>query len=208
MRAIGSDHDLALSGWEGGDGPLVAFGDTTADPAVRFASSGGGRLVAPAGDGLWRRAPWPARDELFDWEPPAAGQVLVAGDRDGFGAVADELASAGAAATRQDRLTADSLRAASIVVLLAAHDALPDHAMCVLAAGRVLVTGPVEVAFGLQTGIEFLRAATPDEAVERVLIALRHPESLASLRTLGRLAARHHTASAVRERLAVDLALP
>ena len=207
MRAVGSDDDLALSGWDGEDDPLVVFGEAPEDAAVRFAASGSGRLVAPTGDGLWRRAPWPVRDALFDWETPAGGEVLVAGERDGFGGVAAELEAAGATVARAARLTADALRAADVVVLLAGHDALPEHAMCVLAARRVLVTGPVDVAFGLQSGIEFLRAATADEAVERARMAVRHPEAVTSLRTMGRLAARRHAASAVTARLAVDLTL-
>jgi hypothetical protein len=205
MRVVGSETDLALSGWEGGDdGPVVALGDAEADADVRFAPAGSGRLVAPAGDGLWRRAPWPVRDELFDWEPPAGASVLVAGPP---GATRDEIAAQVPGAAVADRLSVDALREAAVVVLLADHDALPEHAMCVLAARRVLVTGPVDVAFGLQNGIEFLRAADADEAVDRVRMALRHPESLASMQTLGRLAARHHAASAVRDRLAVDLTL-
>ena len=208
MRVVGSDEDLALSGWDGSDGPLVALGDAPADADVRFATHGSGRLVAPAGEGLWRRAPWPVRDELLTWDPPAGGEVLVAGDAAEFtAAVVAGLSAAGAAVTHADRLTADALRAASVVVLAAKHDALPEHAMCVLAARRVLVTGPVAIAFGLQSGIEFLHADTSDEAVERVQMALRHPDALSSLRTQGRLAARNHAASAVAARLAVDLTL-
>ena len=207
MRAAGSHDDLALSGWDGGDGPLIALGDVSGDADVRFAARGSGRLVAPAGDGLWRRGPWPVRESLFDWAPPGEGRVLVAGAREGFGSVAEELAAAGAPVARADRLTVEALRAADVVVLLAAHDALPEHAMCVLAARRVLVTGPIDVAFGLQSGIEFLRAASADEVVERARMAPRYPEALSTARTLGRLAARTHAASAVTARLAVDLTL-
>ena len=211
MRVVGSEQALALSGWDADDGgPVVALGDVESGADVRFAPAGGGRLIAPAGDGLWRRAPWPVRDSLFDWEAPTPGTaaVLVAGPAGAFrDRTAGQLTEAGAAAAVTDRLDVEALREAAIVVLLAGHDALPEHSMCVLAARRVLITGPVDVAFGLQNGIEFMRTATADEAVDRTLMALRHPESLGSMRTLGRLAARNHAASAVRDRLAVDLTL-
>jgi hypothetical protein len=195
-----------------GGGPLIALGGA-ADADVRFALHGddagaGGRVVAPAGDALWRRAPWPARDALFDLAPAAdARAVLVAAapgaPRD---EITDRLRADGIPAEGRDRVTLDALRTAAIVVLLGGHGALPAHAPAVLAARRVLVTDATDTTFGLQAGIEFLRAMHPGEAVERANMAALHPRAVAPLRAMGARAARDHRASLVYPRLAADLA--
>jgi hypothetical protein len=199
MPVVGSPEDLALSGWDAApeDGPLFALGDVDARADVRFASSGDGRLVAPAGDGLWRRAPWPAHDALFDLPPAAdAGAVLVLGSDD----IADRLGAA-----RAGRLTLEALREAAVVVLLGGDGALPAQAPCVLAARRVLVTDAAEATFGLQSGIEFLGAAGADGLAERANTARLHPRAMAALRAMGARAAREHRASLVYPRLIADL---
>jgi hypothetical protein len=190
MPVVGSPEDLALSGWDGApaDGPVFALGDTDGD--VRFAATGNGRLIAPAGDRLWRRAPWPVRDALFELPPaddPSA--VLVVGQE------APEWA------TVAPRLTLEALQAAAVVVLTDG----PRLAMCVLAARRVLVTDDTGPTFGLQSGIEFLGASTPDQAMERANTARRHPRATASLKAMGARAAREHRASLVYPRLTADL---
>jgi hypothetical protein len=218
MRVAGGAEEIALSGWDGGgaDGPVFVLGEGRgqrteggAAPAdVVFLERGrgadGARVVAPAGDGLWRRAPWPVRDDLFDMEPAAdPRRVLVVGDG---GDVAERLRAIGAAVEQRPRLDVDSLRTAAVVVLLGGHGALAAQAMCVLAARRVLVSDATEVTFGLQPGIEFLRAGFADEAVERANMAAVHPDAMASLRAYGARAAREHRASIVYPRLAADLA--
>jgi hypothetical protein len=206
VRIVGSEDDLALSGWAGASdgGPVVALGDAEAEADVRFAGSGSGRLIGPAGDGLWRRSPWPARDELFDLEPPAdPSAVLVVGDANG--GVVDGLRANGVTVAVADALTLSALRGAAIVVLLGGHGALPAQAPCVLAARRVLVTDATDVTFGLQAGIQFLLARHPGEAVERAGMAAAHPRATAGLRAMGAIAARPHRASIVYERLAADL---
>lgn len=212
MRIAGGVEDLALSGWDGAgdDGPLFVLGEGARVGAqegdVRLAlrgDGGSGRVVAPAGDGLWRRAPWPARDALLDLELPAvAGRVLVVGAP---AEVAEQLRAAEADVDERERLTVDGLRAADVVVLFGGHGALPAHALCVLAARRVLVTDATDVAFGLQNGIEFLLARSADEAVERARMAVRYPDAVAALRVMGARAARDHRASVVYPRLAADL---
>ena len=74
-----------LAAGEVPDGLRIVFGDNAVDgPVVRFASRRrhpDDLLVAPDGDGLWRRAPWPAADTLFELSPPVdAAPVLMVGD--------------------------------------------------------------------------------------------------------------------------------
>ena len=216
MRIVGSPDDLALSGWDaapaGDDGPLFALGDAEADAAdVRFtepdfvpraAAQSQARRVAPAGEGLWRRAPWPVNDALFDLPAaPDPGAVLVVGDDE----IAARLRDHGAAVTAAARVTADLIRDAAVVVIAGGTGALPAHAPAVLAARRVLVTDAPQTTFGLQSGIEFLGATTPDQAVERANTARLHPRAMASLRAMGSRAAREHRASLVYPRFAADL---
>jgi hypothetical protein len=209
MPVVGSPEDLALSGWDAApeDGPVFALGAAEAGRAdVRFASSGDGRLIAPTGERLWRRAPWPANDALFEL-PPAedSGAVLVVGSSEAADEVADRLRADGAAVATADRLTVDDLRGAAVVVLGGTGGALPAHAPCVLAARRVLVTDATEITFGLQSGIDFLGAQSPDAAAERANTARLHPRAMASLRAMGARAAREHRAAVVYPRLIADL---
>lgn len=213
MPVVGSEEDLALCGWDAAseDGPVFALGGGR-EADVVFAehvrSVADGRVVAPTGEGLWRRAPWPVREALFDLSAPGdSGAVLVVGDAAaGRDEVAERLGAMGARSVRAgERLTLAALKASAVVVLLAGHGALPAHAMCVLAARRSLVADATEVAFGLQGGIEFFSAANAAEAAERANIARVHPRAIAGLRAMGALAARRHAAAAVYERLAGDL---
>ena len=101
MPVVGSQEDRALSGWDEApaDGPVFALGDVQAASAdVRFAGAGTGRLVAPHGDGLWRRAPRPVRDELFAL-PPAADPDAVLVIAPSAEAIARDLDELGARAS-------------------------------------------------------------------------------------------------------------
>jgi len=147
--------------------------------------------------------PWPVRDSVFDLEPPPdPAAVLVVGDE----SVAERLRANGGDVAFAERLTLDGLRGAGVVVLLEGHGALPAPAMAVLAARRVLVADATEVTFGLQDGIEFLAAASPEQAVARAEVARVHPDAVRPLRVMGARAARDHRASTVYPRLVADLA--
>jgi hypothetical protein len=205
MPVVGSRDDLALSGWDDAPegGPVFALGDVQTDRVdVRFASSGNGKLIAPSGDGLWRRAPWPVNDALFDLPPaPDSAAVLVVGDDE----IAARVRAEGAEVAAAPRLTVAALEQAAVVVLAGGDGALPAHAFCVLAARRVLVTDATGPTFGLQSGIEFLAARSTDEAVEQANLARLHPRATAPLRTMGVRAAREQRASLVYARLTDDL---
>lgn len=180
MRIVGSEDDLALSGWEEappGEEPVFALGDV--------------------------QGPWPVDEAVFDLEPPPDPRavLVVAPEAE---SIAEQLTADGARAFAAPRLTLAGLRAAAVVVLIE-DGTLPVQAMAVLAARRVLITDPGERTFGLQSGIEFLRATHAGEAIERANMAVVHPRAMAGLRAMGARAAGEHRASLVYPRLAADL---
>jgi hypothetical protein len=134
--------------------------------------------------------------------PADPRRVLVAG---ADGEIADHLRGIGVAVDERKRLDVDALRDAAIVVLTGGDGALHRHAMCVLAARRILVTNPGEVTFGLQPGIELLAARSTYAAIELANMAAVHPQATTALAVLGARAAREHRASLVYPRLAADL---
>jgi hypothetical protein len=157
------------------------------------------RDAALFGDDRSRPLPWPVQDSVFDLAPPSdPAAVLVIGDD----SVAERLRANGANVATAQELTVGALRAAGVVVLLTGHGALPAESMAVLAARRVLVADATDVTFGLQDGIEFLAAASAEEAVARADLARVHPEATRSLRAYGARAARDHRISVVHARLA------
>ncbi len=72
------------------EGVTIAVGEEPAEnAAIRFGARRLGaaeRLVAPSGEGLWRRAPWPAADELFELGLPAPDAPALVVDVDPFSA--------------------------------------------------------------------------------------------------------------------------
>jgi hypothetical protein len=202
-----------------GDGRPPALGPPPGDalppgdaPPTGDAPPPGGaappRLVATAGDGLWSRAPWPARDELFDLPAPPAPRVLVAGrDAERRAAVLDKLGSRGLPCAGAELLDAAGLASASAVALLdAAGGALPAEAPAVLAARRVLIAPRCEVGFGLLAGTDHLAFTTEDDVVQYADAVLSFPRSFEQVAVLGALAAERHRASVVYGRLAAELA--
>jgi hypothetical protein len=157
--------------------------------------------IGTGGD-VWRRMPYPVVDDAFELPPPGdPGAVLVVGPEQ----VAARLRENGAHVSIAERLTYDGLRDAGVVVLLDGTGALPAEAMAVLAARRVLVADAGKVTFGLQHGIEFLEAPSPEHAVERADIARVYPDAMRPLRVMGARAAREHRASVIYPRLRQEL---
>jgi hypothetical protein len=221
VKVTGSEHDLAIAGTGGGDADVVITLRSgkrpdaartwlvwAADTAGAAAAATADRVLAPAGDGLWRRAPWPVADAVFDL--PAAdsrGGVAVAeGSSEARAAAVAALAERGIAADAVEQLSIDALRAARVVVLLG-DGHLPAGGMAVPAAGRLLVTVGCETSFGLVPGSDHLAADSVEMAATLVEVGLDQWGALKAMRALGRRAAERHRASRVYGRVLEDLAI-
>ena len=190
----------------------IVWLDGAAEPsdAIGPDSSPRERLIAQTGDGLWRVAPWPVADALFDLEPPGAeaGVLVAGGEEQRREDLRATVAAGGVPVVARERLALADLRAAAVLILPSAPEApLPARAIVVLAAGRLLVTARCRPAFGLQSGIDHLAATTNGEAARLAGAALRFPRAFSSLRAFGRLAAAPHRASLVYRRLLADVTL-
>ena len=222
VTLVAEPSDAELAGLAPGgeqDGSVVALGEASGDgrvPAVRWLDrvsreddAGAGLAHRSAGDGLWRRAPWPAADGLFELpEAPGAPALLVGAEAGLREAVAERAAARGVALTQAERLDAAALDAASCVILAESPGgALPARAFAVLAARRLLVVPRLETAFGLEDGLDHLEFADPDEAVTAVEAFAAAPDAFGRVLTWGRLKAEPRRASVVYGRLAEDLRL-
>lgn len=191
-------------------GLTVAFGVEPAEgAAIRFGArqlGGGERLIAPAGDGLWRRAPWPAADALFDLALPAADApaLVVDGDAARRAELGRLLEEHGVGARLADRLRRADLEVAGTVVF-ASEDGFPETLPAVAAAGRLAVLRAATPAFGWQDGIDCLVALDANELVVLSQAASLRPPAFDALRRMARLTARASRASDVYARLAFDI---
>ena len=192
------------------EGLTIAFGAAAAEGAtIRFGArrlGGGERLIAPAGDGLWRRAPWPAADLLFDLALPApdAPALVVDADAARRAEVGRLLEEHGVAVRLADRLRRGDLEAAGTVVY-PSEDGFPETLPAVAAAGRVAVLRAATPAFGWQDGIDCLVALDANELVVLAQAASLRPLAFDALRRMARLTARASRASDVYARLAFDI---
>jgi hypothetical protein len=226
FAVVGDARALALGGHAGantgtgGASVVFALGDAAAPDAgatvVRWreAPAGDGapgeRLIAPGGEGLWRRAPWPAADALFAHAGSPGSGALVVGPEEPRARLLAELEERGTPGLGAELLDAEALLAADVVVLLGAlgpREPLVASAPAVLAAGRVLVAPRADPAFGLHAGIDHLAFSDQHQAAQYVDAALRHPEAFESIRAFATQAAEAHRASRVYARLAADLEL-
>jgi hypothetical protein len=217
LAATPADASLAGAA-DPGDGPVVALGDHDGGGGVqarwldrppRPGDQPAGRLIAPAGEDLWRVAPWPAADALFGLSRAQGGATLLAGADAGLrDAVAKRAAARGVALDQVEMLDAGALGAASLVILAEAPgDALPARAFAVLAARRLLIVPRLRTSFGLEDGLDHLQFADPDEAVTYVEAYRRAPDAFARIAAWGRVKAEPQRASVAYARLAHDLRL-
>jgi hypothetical protein len=229
LRVLGDARSLALAGGPSasrGTAPAVHLGDPIVDPepgdfiwcpGPAVGPTAGTRMIATGGEGLWSRAPWPARDELFELAPPAEPRALVVGpDEERRADVVEKLEARGRSVSEADLLTATDLAAASVVALTGEADAatgeapwgaaaMPAEAPAVLAARRILIAPRCAVSFGLLPGVDHLAAGTGDDVVHYADMVLTTPESFEPLRVLGAVAAERHRASLVYARLGAEL---
>lgn len=205
----GSDAVVVLGDWEAADGAVHI---RWCDEAAGDAPAGSERRIATAGTGLWRRAPWPAADALFELADPSgdAGVVVAGGDSGRRASLTAAVGARGIAAEEEPLLEAGALERAAAVVLLPserAPQALALEAMAVLAAGRLLLVPRTDTAFGLMPGIDHLQFTLAPEAADLLESARNHPGAFASMRAWGRFAAGRHRASNVYSALVADLEL-
>ncbi len=219
MRVLASPEAEGLVGAaSSGDGPLLTIGavEPDAPPDVRWLAgpppAPGALDIAPAGDALWRRAPWPAADHLFDLpQPPPDGPVVLAGgDEVHRGQLEYALGREGLPLVVAERLDREALASAAAVLLLpapGAEEALPAEAFAVLAARRLLLTPAAPVTFGLLPGIDHLEFKLFNQATHLLVQARTHPAALEPMRVWGAAAARRYRSTEVIARLEADLAL-
>lgn len=168
-----------------------------------------GRVIAPGGEGLWRRAPLPIADGVWALrDRPGAGVLVVGGEDEARAAAAAALGRRGVEVRTAARLTFEGLAAADIVVLGGPPGApLAAGAFAVAAARRLLVAPRAEPAFGLLAGVDHLDYQHPDEIERLADAAASFPGAFAPLLAMGSLTAEAQRAEVVYRRLMVDLAL-
>ena len=192
------------------EGLTVAFGAAAAEGAtIRFGArrlGGSERLIAAAGEGLWRRGPWPAADSLFDLALPALDAPALVVDADGArrAEVGRLLEEHGVAVRLADRLRRADLEAAGTVVY-PREDGFPETLPAVAAAGRLAALRAATPAFGWQDGIDCLVALDVNELVVLAQAASLRPLAFDALRRMARLTALVSRASDVYARLAFDI---
>jgi hypothetical protein len=223
LQLVAGAADAALAGADGrgpGSGPVVALGEaplpTGVEPglAVRWLRGAARpaadalRVIAQIGQPVWRLAPWPAADALFELPPaPDASALVVAGHKEAE-ELLESLMARGLDIGVAKRLTLERLESASVVLFpTRAGEPLPAEAPAVLAARRVLVTGPCQPTFGLIPEVDWFPAEHPNEIAQYADSAMRHPSAFRTPRAMGALAAERHRASLVYERLSIDLEL-
>jgi hypothetical protein len=210
MRTVGPPEALAIAGNGQGAGDYVVALGGEADGAdivwlegVAEDELGTTRVIAQDGTGLWRRAPWPVNDELFELPVADRPAILVVGSDEESEEIVRELDNP----ARADFLTRDALEAAGIVVFAQAEaEPLPARAFAVLAARRILIMRPPRASFGLEAGINYLSAGMGAGLAELATSTALHWEAFAPVRSFARITAEAHRASAVYARLAFDLA--
>lgn len=227
LAIAGDASDVELAGLEGSfpwgevaageiDGAdlvvVLARGGSSCAMTVRSPaqSSGGERLISTHAADAWRREPWPVNDEMFGCSPGGPdGAVLVTGGEEAARRLlVQKLETTGLETVEADRITRDLVTESAVVIALGLANApLAADALAVLAARRVLVTGPRRPCFGLRAGFDHLEATTADEAVVYAAAALKHWRAFARMRAFGAMAARRQIASAFYERLVTDIGI-
>jgi len=221
VRVEADPADASLAGSAPGSGSAaeevtVALGDFAAagapdvrwlDRASRPDDTAGSRVIAPAGDGVWRAAPWPAADALFELPERSSGAVAVTGADTGLrDAVASRAGARGLDAEIVERLDADVLARVGVVVIAERPGAaLPARAFAALAARRLLLVPRLDRTFGLEDGLDHLQFAGPDEALLLLAAHARNASAFDRVLAWGRLKAEPQRASVVYGRLAAGL---
>jgi hypothetical protein len=165
----------------------------------------GDRVVSPRPGvrDAWRTLPLPVADELFS---SAVGEER----RDGVWRAPGGPELTGLPGSFWMTFEfADAPDDAAIVLILREGEAaaFEPAAARALAAGRLLVSAPLEPPFGLEPGIDYLEIRDRTEMFMTVENAVRAPDAFTPVRIRGRRKAEWFRASRMVERLAQDLRL-
>ena len=186
-------------------------------PAAKLAvGSGEGfdRVLAlPGGDG-WRARPLPVDDALYmpvtaSRHPPHA--LAIGRSTDHRETVLTPAKHSHDILHYAHGLEGEALReqldAADIglVALAEAGAGFPPQALLHLAAGHLLIAEPFAPTCGLEPGIDYLEAATPELMVTLLAQLRLRPDAYERIRVRGRLKAEEHRASRVWPRIVRDL---
>jgi hypothetical protein len=203
---------LGVAPPDDGAADLILAGDTPVPGAVP--------VVATSGDGLWSRAPWPVRDELFDLPAPdpGAGVLVVTQYPDRDAPLLEKLAARGIPVASRAELTAEALATVATVAYPPSPDpveeryvpghrqeALPATAFTALAAGRFVIAPRAQLTFGLLPGTDHLAASTDDDVVQYADTLHAFGDTFATQAAFGRIAAERQRASVVYGRLLAEL---
>jgi hypothetical protein len=171
-------------------------------------------LAAPGGDG-WRARPLPVDDRLYlptraSRHPPRT--LAIGRSTPHREAVLTPAKHSQDIVHYAHGLEGESLReqllAADVGVATLPEPGgagFPPQALLHLAAGQLLIAEPFSPACGLEPGIDFLEAATPDLLVTLLAQLALRPDAYERVRIRGRLKAEEHRASRVWPRLVGDL---
>ena len=188
------------------------------DAAAGGAPPSGRRVIATAGDGLWSRAPWPVRDDLFELDPPDPDGALlvVTSHEDLHAGLIEKLTGRGLRVHTALELTAAGLAEAAMVAFPpvwdgdplpgARQEAVPAAVFAPLAARRPVIAPRAQLTFGLLPGVDHLAASTDDDVVQYADALESFPEAFAPQVALGRVAAERQRASTLYGRLVEELA--
>ena len=214
VTTTGEPRAVALAGLEGATGGRVVHlgaGGEGADVVWHEGTADGGdrpRVIAQGGARLWRCAPWPVNDELFELAGPVERNVLVVGEEAHRRQVSERLDQLDGRLLEADALERRDLEEAAVVVFAQPDGRpLPAPAFAVLATRRILVVQKPSVSFGLLPGVDHLSARTAAGVAQLGAAAILHWDAFATVRAFGRIAAVPHRASTAYARLARDLEL-
>ena len=192
---------------------VVALAEAGPEPA----GAAGQRVIAPTGEGLWSRAAWPVRDELFELDPPdpAADLLVVTSHEELHAGLVEKLTGRGIRLRTARELTADALAECAAVAFPpvweddplpgARQEAVPAAVFGPLAARRPLIAPRAGLTFGLLPGVDHLAASTDDDVVQYADALQRFPDAFAPQVALGRVAAERQRASTLYGRLVEEL---
>ena len=194
---------------------VVALAEAGPEPA----GAAGQRVIAPTGEGLWSRAAWPVRDELFELDPPdpAADLLVVTSHEELHAGLVEKLTGRGIRLRTARELTADALAECAAVAfppvwedggvaIEADVTGREDMEQVFAQAAELPGGGPLGIVDVVGMVIPNSLASADDEVVQYADALQAFPDVFVPLIALGRIAAERQRASTVYGRLVAELA--